>query len=805
MFFFIFNLFFCSIRDVGNIFLEIMKTKKLTLAKLQKGKDAIITAITCNDRALKQHILNMGLTPGVEVTMIKAAPMGDPIEIKVRGYNLTIRKADASTILLEDIHDAHNLPRQRVALPDVEHTQKGEKNSYLEGKSKIIKKGKISFALVGNQNSGKTTLFNKLTGSNQHVGNFPGVTVDKTQGIVKGYKDTFITDLPGIYSLSPYTNEEIVSRNFILDERPDAIINIVDVTNIERSLLLTMQLIELEIPMVIALNMMDELENSNGSVDINGLEETLGVPVVAISAAKSEGINELMEHAVNVARYVEKPKVLDFCSPEDSVHKCIHSIMHFIHEEAELNNIPIRFAATKLAEGDNLVALKFSSDKEFLSLCEEIITKMEQETGMDRQEAIAGMRFSFIESLCSAYVIKPEETEGYKISAAVDKVLTGKFFAIPSFLLIMAFIFYLTFGPVGSFLTEVMEKFVDFITYSTDTYLTDYGLNPVVKSLIINGIFAGVGSVLVFLPWIILLFFCLSILEDTGYMARVAFFMDRALRKIGLSGRSFVPMLIGFGCSVPAILATRTLPSERDRKMTILLTPFMSCSAKLPIYALFTAAFFKEHQILVIIGLYLIGVIVGLIVAYIMKIFVFKDKPSPFVLEIPNYRLPNAVSVYRLIYLKAKGFITKAFTVIFFATIIIWFLQTFDTKLNLVTDSSNSLLAMIGSFVAPIFSPLGLGDWKISTAFITGFMAKENVISTLGVLGGDIDNIPQMFDKLSTFVFLVFCLLYTPCVAAIATVKRELGKLSAFLVIVMQCSIAWFVAFIVYKIGLLFV
>ncbi len=782
-----------------------MKTKKLTLAKLQKGKDAIITAITCKDRALKQHILNMGLTPGVEVTMIKAAPMGDPIEIKVRGYNLTIRKSDASTILLEDIHDAHNLPRQRMKLPDVEHTQKGEKNSYLEGKSKIIKKDKIFLALVGNQNSGKTTLFNKLTGSNQHVGNFPGVTVDKTQGTVKGYKDIVITDLPGIYSLSPYTNEEIVSRNFIFDEKPDAIVNIIDVTNIERSLLLTMQLIELEIPMVIALNMMDELESNNGSVDINGLEETLGVPVVAISAAKNEGINELMEHVINVARYVEKPKILDFCSPDDSVHKCIHSIMHFIHEEASVYNIPIRFAATKLAEGDNLVAEKFNSDKKFLSLCEEIITTMENETSMDRQEAIASMRFSFIESLCSAYVIKPEETEEYKISATVDKILTGKFFAIPSFLLIMAFIFYLTFGPVGSFLTGIMEIVIDNTTTYIDNALTLYGLNPVVKSLIIDGIFAGVGSVLVFLPWIILLFFCLSILEDTGYMARVAFFMDRALRKIGLSGRSFVPMLIGFGCSVPAILATRTLPSERDRKMTILLTPFMSCSAKLPIYALFTTAFFKEHQVLVIIGLYLIGVLVGLIVAYIMKIFVFKDKPSPFVLEIPNYRLPNAISVYRLIYLKSKGFITKAFTVIFFATIIIWFLQTFDAKLNLVTNSSDSLLAMIGSFVAPIFSPLGLGDWKISTAFITGFMAKENVISTLGVLGGDVDNIPNMFTQLGAFVFLVFCLLYTPCVAAIATVKRELGKLSAFIVILMQCSIAWIVSFIVYKIGLYFI
>ena len=782
-----------------------MKTKNLTLAKLQRGKDAIITAITCKDRALKQHILNMGLTPGVEVTMIKAAPMGDPIEIKVRGYNLTIRKSDASTILLEDIHDAHNTPRKRMSLPDVEHTQKGEKNSYIEGKSKIIKKGKISFALVGNQNSGKTTLFNKLTGSNQHVGNFPGVTVDKTQGIVKSHKDVVITDLPGIYSLSPYTNEEIVSRSFILEEKPDAIINIIDVTNIERSLLLTMQLIELETPMVIALNMMDELESSNGSVDINGLEETLGVPVVAISAVKNEGINELMEHAINVARYVEKPKILDFCSPDDSVHKCIHSIMHFIHEQATEYNIPIRFAATKLAEGDNLVKEKFSSDKNFLSLCEEIITKMEQETSMDRQEAIANMRFSFIESLCFTYVIKPEETEGYKISAMVDKILTGKFFAIPSFLLIMTFIFYLTFGPIGNFLTGIMETIIDNITSYTDNALTIYGLNPIVKSLIINGIFEGVGSVLVFLPWIILLFFCLSILEDTGYMARVAFFMDRALRKIGLSGRSFVPMLIGFGCSVPAILATRTLPSERDRKMTILLTPFMSCSAKLPIYALFTAAFFKEHQILVIVGLYLIGILVGLIVAYIMKVFVFKDKPSPFVLEIPNYRLPNAISVYRLIYLKSKGFITKAFTVIFFATIVIWFLQTFDAKFNLVTNSSDSLLAMIGSFVAPIFSPLGLGNWKISTAFITGFMAKENVISTLGVLGGDINNIPNMFNQLEAFVFLVFCLLYTPCVAAIATVKRELGKLSAFLVILMQCSIAWFVAFIVYKIGLFFI
>ncbi len=785
--------------------------KKTTLDKIQVGKDAVIESINCDNAALRHHILDMGLTPGVEVTLIKTAPMGDPLEIRVRGYELTLRKDDASKITVNDIHDAHNCPRKNAVFKDIEHSQKGENQTYQTRKNKKSQpKTKLLLALAGNQNCGKTTLFNKLTGAHQHVGNFPGVTVDRTDGIIKGHKDVTITDLPGIYSLSPYSSEEIVTRNFILNEKPDGIINIVDATNIERNLLLTMQLIELDVPMVIALNMMDEVNESGGSIDVNGLEATLGVPVIPISASKNQGIQELVEHALNVAKYEERPGRLDFCAADDgkegAVHRCIHSIIHLIEDHAKAANIPVRFAATKLTEGDKLISEGLNLNEQEVNNCEQIIKTMEEERGLDREAALADMRFSFIEKLSARFVQKPSESAAYKLSKNIDKILTGKYTAMIAFLAIMAFIFYITFGPVGIMLSDIMDVGINWVITLSDNVLSAYGLNPVVHSLIIDGIFAGVGSVLSFLPVIVVLFFFLSILEDTGYMARVAFVMDKLLRKIGLSGRSFVPMLIGFGCSVPAIMSTRTLPSERDRKMTIFLTPFMSCSAKLPIYALFTAAFFTENQVLVILSLYLIGIIVGIVFAYFMKFFVFKGEPVPFVMELPNYRMPSAINVCRLIYMKAKGFVTKAFTIIFWATILVWFLQTFDSRLNLVTDASQSLLAMLGNLLVPVFKPLGITDWRISTAFITGFMAKESVVSTLTVLlGGDTDKLPLVFTKLTAFVFLVFSLLYTPCVATIATVRRELGRLYALLVILVQCSIAWLVAYLVYVAGSLLV
>ena len=784
-----------------------MATENITLDKIEVGKDAIIDSINCDDRALRHHILDMGLTPGVEVTLIKTAPMGDPLEIRLRGYELTLRKDDASKITVTDIHDAHNCPRKNAVFSDTEHSKIGEEHHYRTRKAnKAQPKTKLLFALAGNQNSGKTTLFNKLTGSHQHVGNFPGVTVDRTDGMLKGVKDVTITDLPGIYSLSPYSSEEIVTRNFILNEKPDGIINIIDATNIERNMFLTMQLIELDVPMVIALNMMDEVNESGGSIDVNGLEAELGVPVIPVSASKNQGIQELVEHALNVAKYEEHPGRLDFCEADDgkegAVHRCIHSIIHLIEDHARAARIPVRFAATKLTEGDKLIQLALGLDEQEKNNCEQIIKTMEEERGLDREAALADMRFSFIEKLSQQFVQKPTESAGYKLSKNIDRILTGKYTAIPAFILIMAFIFYITFGHAGIFLSDVMEYGIDWFTGVTDSALSAYGLNRVVHSLIIDGIFAGVGSVLSFLPVIVVLFFFLSILEDTGYMARVAFVMDKLLRKIGLSGRSFVPMLIGFGCSVPAIMATRTLPSERDRKMTIFLTPFMSCSAKLPIYALFTAAFFAKHQVVVILSLYLIGIIVGIIFAYFMKFFVFKGEPVPFVMELPNYRMPSLLNVYRLIYAKSKDFITKAFTIIFWATILVWFLQTFDSRLNLVTDASQSLLAILGNFIVPVFKPLGITDWRVSTAFITGFMAKESVVSTLSVLlGGSTDKLPMLFTNLTAFVFLVFSLLYTPCVATIATVKRELGRFYALLVIIVQCSIAWFAAFLVYNAG----
>ena len=784
-----------------------MATENITLDKIEVGKDAIIDSINCDDRALRHHILDMGLTPGVEVTLIKTAPMGDPLEIRLRGYELTLRKDDASKITVTDVHDAHNCPRKNAVFSDTEHSKIGEEHHYRTRKAnKAQPKTKLLFALAGNQNSGKTTLFNKLTGSHQHVGNFPGVTVDRTDGMLKGVKDVTITDLPGIYSLSPYSSEEIVTRNFILNEKPDGIINIIDATNIERNMFLTMQLIELDVPMVIALNMMDEVNESGGSIDVNGLEAELGVPVIPVSASKNQGIQELVEHALNVAKYEEHPGRLDFCEADDgkegAVHRCIHSIIHLIEDHARAARIPVRFAATKLTEGDKLIQQALGLDEQEKNNCEQIIKTMEEERGLDREAALADMRFSFIEKLSQQFVQKPTESAGYKLSKNIDRILTGKYTAIPAFILIMAFIFYITFGHAGIFLSDVMEYGIGWFTGVTDSALSAYGLNRVVHSLIIDGIFAGVGSVLSFLPVIVVLFFFLSILEDTGYMARVAFVMDKLLRKIGLSGRSFVPMLIGFGCSVPAIMATRTLPSERDRKMTIFLTPFMSCSAKLPIYALFTAAFFAKHQVVVILSLYLIGIIAGIIFAYFMKFFVFKGEPVPFVMELPNYRMPSLLNVYRLIYAKSKDFITKAFTIIFWATILVWFLQTFDSRLNLVTDASQSLLAILGNFIVPVFKPLGITDWRVSTAFITGFMAKESVVSTLSVLlGGSTDKLPMLFTNLTAFVFLVFSLLYTPCVATIATVKRELGRFYALLVIIVQCSIAWFAAFLVYNAG----
>lgn len=784
------------------------KNEQITLDKLQIGKDAYIREIKCSDKSLRSHILNMGLTPGVEVTLIKTAPLGDPLEIRVRGYELTLRKSDAAKIFIKDIHEKHKFEKRNKHFQTIEHSQKGEKKINTPRNSKVQPKKKVNLALAGNQNCGKTTLFNRLTGLNRHVGNFPGVTVDRTDGEVKNHPDVIITDLPGIYSLSPYSNEEIVTRNFLLNDKPDGIINIIDATNIERNLFLTLQLIELNVPMVIALNMMDEVTESGGSIDINGLEATLGVPVIPISASKNEGIEELAEHIINVARYSEKPEKADFCGNGDNaktgaVHRCIHSIIHLIEDHAKAAQIPVRFAATKITEGDSLILEALALDKNEEKILKKIVSAMEEECQMDSNAALADMRFTFIENLCENCVFKPNETIAYKISAKADKFLTGKYTAIIAFLAIMTFIFYMTFGPVGATLSEWMDSGIDFVIDAADGALSAYGLNPVVHSLIINGIFSGVGSVLSFLPIIVILFFFLSLLEDSGYMARVAFFMDKMLRKVGLSGRSFVPMLIGFGCSVPAIMATRTLPSERDRKMTIFLTPFMSCSAKLPIYALFTAAFFSEYQVQVILSLYLIGIATGIVSAFIMKMF-FRGEAVPFVMELPNYRLPSLANVSRLIYTKAKDFITKAFTVIFVATIIIWFLQTFDAKLNIVTNSADSLLAMLGNFIVPIFKPLGICDWRISTAFLTGFMAKENVVSTLTVLiGGDTDLLPTLFTKLTAFVFLVFSLLYTPCVAAIATVKKELGTAYAVLVVILQCTIAWVVAFLFYHAGLM--
>lgn len=783
----------------------------MTLDKLEVGKDAVIESVG-GKGALRRHFLDMGLTPGTEVTMMKKAPMGDPIELRLRSYELTLRLADAAQIEISGIHDTDTVRSRQAHLKDIPHPQVGEMGIYhVRKKGNELREGEpLTFGLIGNQNCGKTTLFNQLTGANQHVGNFPGVTVDRKDGQIKNHPEATVTDLPGIYSLSPYTNEEIVTRDFLIQNKPRGIINIVDATNIERNLYLTMQLIEMDIPMVLALNMMDEVRENGGTIQVNRLEEALGIPVIPISAAKNEGIGELIEHAIHVARYDECPGRLDFCDAngengQAAIHRCIHAVVHLIEDHAKKAEIPARFAATKLVEGDKLILQQLGLDWNEEETLEHMIHEMEEECAKDREAALADMRFKFIEKVCTQTVVKPTESKAHARSVKADKILTGKYTALPAFAAIMGLIFWLTFGVIGAGLSDWLSVGIDIVTDFADRALTAYGLNPVVHSLIIDGIFAGVGSVLSFLPIIVVLFFFLSILEDSGYMARIAFVMDKLLRKIGLSGRSFVPMIIGFGCSVPAIMATRTLSSERDRKMTILLTPFMSCSAKLPIYALFTYAFFPKYRALVMVGLYFTGIIVGVLFSLLLKNTAFQGEPVPFVMELPNYRLPSLKSVGMLIWDKAKDFITKAFTIIFMASIVIWFLQTFDVRLNVVVDSKDSLLALIGGFAAPVFAPLGFGDWRISTALITGFTAKESVVSTLTVLfGGDMSALNTLFTPFSALVFLVFTLLYTPCVAAIASVKREMGTArSAFLVVIMQCVIAWIVAFAVRMIGML--
>lgn len=774
----------------------------MTLKDLGIGKTAVISKVG-GEGALRQHFIDMGVIPGVEVTLIKYAPMGDPMELLIHGYELTLRLDDAEKIEITDVSEQKNQPqnKQRKAAKR-EHPGFGENGKYhVKATENPLPKDKtLTFALAGNQNCGKTTLFNQLTGANQHVGNFPGVTVDQKNGAIKGYPNTVVTDLPGIYSLSPYTSEEIVSRQFILDEKPTGIINIVDAGNIERNLYLTMQLLELNIPIVLALNMMDEVRGNGGTIDINAMEDMLGIPVVPISAAKNEGVNELIAHAIHVAKYQERPGRMDFCENDamgGAVHRCLHGIMHLIDDHAKAAGIPIRFAASKLVEGDELIlsALKLSENE--IEMIEHIICQMEQERGLDRSAAIADMRFSFIKKLCDSTVVKPRESKERKRSRRIDKVLTGRYTAIPFFVCIMALVFYLTFNVIGAWLQGILEVVIESITETVDYALTAWQVNSVLKSLIVDGIFSGVGSILSFVPIIVVLFFFLSLLEDSGYMARVAFVMDKMLRKIGLSGRSIVPMLIGFGCTVPGVMASRTLPSERDRKMTIMLTPFMSCTAKLPIYGFFANAFFPEYSGLIMVGLYFLGIAVGILTAVIAKGTVFKGEAVPFVMELPNYRMPGAKNVGFLLWDKAKDFLERAFTVIFVASIVVWFLQTFDFRLNIVEDSRDSILAYVAGVISPIFKPLGFGDWRISTSLIAGFMAKESVVSTLTVLTGGTGDITALLTPLAAVALLVFCLLYTPCVAAIAAIKRELGLKWAVWIVVFQCAIAWVCAFIV--------
>ena len=783
----------------------------MKLDELEIGKDAIIVSVASDDVALHQHILDMGLTPGTEVTMMKYAPMGDPMEIRLRGYELTLRRDTAARIELVDVHDTDTVARHAPQTGSVAHPALGEGYHPRRTKKAVPEGSPITFALAGNQNCGKTTLFNCLTGSNQHVGNFPGVTVDRKDGQIRNHPEATVTDLPGIYSLSPYTGEEVVSRQFILDSQPDAVIDIIDATNIERNLYLTLQLMELDRPMVIALNMMDEVTANGGTIDVNLLERELGVPVVPISAAKNEGIGELVEHAMHIARYGERPGRIDFCSsaadsPDGgALHRCIHGIANLIEDHAKAAAIPLRFAATKLVEGDALVIEALNLDQNELDAIEHIISQMEEESGSDRLCALADMRFTFIEDVCATCVVKPHESREHKRSVAIDRVLTGRFTAIPMFILIMGLVFWLTFGVIGAALQGLLEQLVSMVIGAADAGLTAFGTNPVVRSLVVNGVLTGVGSVLSFLPIIVVLFLLLSILEDSGYMARVAFVMDKILRRFGLSGRSFVPMLVGFGCSVPAIMSTRTLPSDHDRKMTVMLTPFMSCSAKLPVYGLLCAAFFPQATVPAMVSLYILGILVGMIVATILNHTVFKGEPVPFIMELPNYRMPSAKTTLLLAWDKAKGFITKAFTIIFAASVVIWFLQTFDIRFNMVTDQSQSMLAGLGGLIAPVFAPLGFGDWRTSTALVCGLVAKESVISTLTVLLGSTSAaaLSGMFTAPIAYVFLVFVLLYPPCVAAISTVRSELGGRYAVAVFALQVTVAWIIAFVVHTVFLL--
>ena len=774
----------------------------MTMDELKPGQSAFIRSVG-GDGALRHHLLDMGLTPQTEVQLQKVAPMGDPIQITLRGYELTLRLEDARQIEIENVHlDPIPVHGKEPRIQPIPHPGVGENR---QGREVPFKEGPLTFALAGNQNCGKTTLFNQLTGANQHVGNFPGVTVDRKDGLIRNHPEATVTDLPGIYSLSPYSNEEIVTRDFLMNDRPSGIINIVDATNIERNLYLTMQLMELEIPMVLALNMMDEVRANGGSVRINALEDILGIPVVPISAARNEGIDELIDHALYVARAQQKPQRVDFClesddpkDPVGAVHRCIHAAAMLLETDIRRAGLPVRFATTKLVEQDRLMEEKIRLTPDKQQAFGQLVSIMEQETGLDREAAMANMRFQFLETLCKKTVVRPHESKEHKRSMAIDRYLTGKYTAIPCFLGIMALVFVMTFSIIGGTLSDLMELGVGWVTHWIDLGLTAWQINPVVHDLVVDGVCAGVGSVLSFLPTIVTLFFFLSILEDTGYMARVAFVMDRPLRKLGLSGRSFVPMLIGFGCSVPAVMATRTLSSERDRKMTILLTPFMSCSAKLPIYTMLVSAFFpRALQPLAMIGLYLLGIVCGIVYALILKHTSFSGEPVPFVMELPNYRLPSAKSVGQLIWEKAKGFVQKAFTIIFAASVIIWVLQSFDIRLNVAATPEQSLLALLGSLIAPIFAPLGFGDWRASTALITGFMAKESVVATLSVLFGSTEALQAVLTPLSAASLLVFCLLYTPCVAAIASIRRELGRKWAITVVITQCVLAWLFAFLI--------
>lgn len=778
----------------------------MTLKELAIGKSAVIRTVGASG-ALRQHFLDMGMIPGAEVTVVKFAPMGDPMELQVHGYELTLRLAEAEQIEVEEIDERTNSHARGERLKPVDHPGLGEEGKYhSEEDANPLPEGTVlTYALVGNQNCGKTTLFNQLTGANQHVGNFPGVTVDRKDGTIKGYPNTNVTDLPGIYSMSPYSSEEIVSRNFVLNEHPKAIINIVDATNIERNLYLTMQLLEMDIPMVVALNMMDEVIGNHGSIDVNTMEALLGVPVIPISAAKNEGVDEVIRHALHVAKYQERPLRQDFCDKSDhdgAVHRCIHAVIHLIEDHAEEAKLPVRFAATKAIEGDPLILEQLKLDQNELDMLEHIVQQMETEREVDRSAAIADMRFDFIERLCEQTVVKPKESKERVRSEKIDKILTGKYTAIPCFIGIMVLVFYLTFNVIGAFLQGILEMGIDQLSRMAEAGLIALNVNDVIRSLVIDGIFTGVGSVLSFLPIIVTLFFFLSMMEDSGYIARVAFVMDKLLRKIGLSGRSIVPMLIGFGCTVPAVMATRTLTSERDRRMTILLTPFMSCTAKLPIYAFFVSTFFPGKGGLIMSGLYVLGIVVGILIAFLYRGTLFKGEPVPFVMELPNYRLPGAKNVAQLLWEKAKDFLQKAFTVILMATIVVWFLQSFDLHLNLVENSADSILAIIAGALVPILRPLGLGDWRICTALISGFMAKESVVSTLEVLFGG--GIASVLTPLSAGVLLVFSLLYTPCVAAVASVKRELGTKWAVGMVFWQCLIAWVVAIITRGIGMLF-